>query len=607
MAAGPSQEVVMHFAREGGPPTFLCLLLKMLLDQTKIPPLAYGVLETLSAKTFATQIRTLIDYIVAFLQAMRNDANNQRIFIKKAVVSLNDLVWKYNVIPLDRLLLCMTLRHYDIHELNVLLLIIHVLLARTREFKDRVTAFLAENSPEYWLQSDWHMKHVTFHQNHPELIYFEGIQDRAAHSQKTYLPIYYGNVCLRFLPVFDIFSHRLIELLPQTLQSLEQLLDAFGGLYRFHDRPLTHLYHTLHYYHSKLADNPGIKKKLVGAVLGKSSLDRLSAWCLSQSYVEYLTSDSASQWRPDENYFNAVVQRFMEVINGQVPQQFNRGDWRFLELSTPVLHVLYTTSVELLALPNQHGSAVGRSLLDVVAMGANRSSMSVINAVSLLLTALPISCWKVLNDQFMINLQDLNSTDQLSGFGSNESEKPFSLEDLLAPPAKKQRLSIESDVNATDGFDQLFDKSFGEAASRTLVLCSSFWHHSSVGQLMSFASFIKDIEPSVHTEKQLMYVFYLVAPMLGRFHLERPSSILEIVLALYNILRTVDASGGVSQNVDLICDLFYHIKYSLIGDAGKDDISEIISSLQPHSTLSSRLSFMLAPSKSSEVGVSETA
>ena len=51
----------------------------------------------------------------------------------------------------------------------------------------------------------------------------------------------------------------------------------------------------------------------------------------------------------------------------------------------------------------------------------------------------------------------------------------------------------------------------------------------------------------------------------------------------------------------------YHIKYSLIGDAGKDDISEIISSLQPHSTLSSRLSFMLAPSKSSEVGVSETA
>ena len=59
----------------------------------------------------------------------------------------------------------------------------------------------------------------------------------------------------------------------------------------------------------------------------------------------------------------------VKVINGQVPQQFNRGDWRFLELSTPVLHVLYTTSVELLALPNQHGSAVGRSLLDVVAMG----------------------------------------------------------------------------------------------------------------------------------------------------------------------------------------------------------------------------------------------
>lgn len=51
--------------------------------------------------------------------------------------------------------------------------------------------------------------------------------------QPQYLPIYFGNVCLRFLPVFDIIIHRFLELLP-VAKSLETLLDHLGGLYKFH-------------------------------------------------------------------------------------------------------------------------------------------------------------------------------------------------------------------------------------------------------------------------------------------------------------------------------------------------------------------------------------
>lgn len=51
--------------------------------------------------------------------------------------------------------------------------------------------------------------------------------------QPQYLPIYFGNVCLRFLPVFDIVIHRFLELLPVS-KSLETLLDHLGGLYKFH-------------------------------------------------------------------------------------------------------------------------------------------------------------------------------------------------------------------------------------------------------------------------------------------------------------------------------------------------------------------------------------
>lgn len=52
----------------------------------------------------------------------------------------------------------------------------------------------------------------------------------------------------------DIVIHRLIELPVNnsTTVSVESLLDHLGLLYRFHDRPLTYLYNTLHYYESKV-------------------------------------------------------------------------------------------------------------------------------------------------------------------------------------------------------------------------------------------------------------------------------------------------------------------------------------------------------------------
>mgnify|MGYP003687736125 CR=1 FL=1 len=43
---------------------------------------------------------------------------------------------------------------------------------------------------------------------YPEKFYFEGIQDLNSPIQHQYLPVYFGNVCLRFLPVktnFDFF------------------------------------------------------------------------------------------------------------------------------------------------------------------------------------------------------------------------------------------------------------------------------------------------------------------------------------------------------------------------------------------------------------------
>lgn len=52
------------------------------------------------------------------------------------------------------------------------------------------------------------------------------------------MPVYFGNVCLRFLPVLDIVIHRFLEA-PGTSamnvnKPLESILSHLGCLYKFH-------------------------------------------------------------------------------------------------------------------------------------------------------------------------------------------------------------------------------------------------------------------------------------------------------------------------------------------------------------------------------------
>lgn len=54
-------------------------------------------------------------------------------------------------------------------------------------------------------------------------------------TQQMQLPVYFGNVCLRFLPVLDIVIHRFVEVNVKTVhKTLETILNHFGCLYKFH-------------------------------------------------------------------------------------------------------------------------------------------------------------------------------------------------------------------------------------------------------------------------------------------------------------------------------------------------------------------------------------
>lgn len=162
------------------------------------------------------------------------------------------MIWKYNIVTIDRLVLCLALRTQEGSEAQVCSFIIQLVLLKATEFRNRVQDFVRDNSPDHWNQTNWHEKHLDFHRKYPEKF--------APEEQSSGYHPNFGNVCLRFLPVFDIVVHRFLEI-PQVTKSLEILLEHLGCLYKFHDRPVTYLYNTLHYYETQLRDRPPLKKK----------------------------------------------------------------------------------------------------------------------------------------------------------------------------------------------------------------------------------------------------------------------------------------------------------------------------------------------------------
>ncbi|XP_077861463.1 mediator of RNA polymerase II transcription subunit 23-like, partial [Saccoglossus kowalevskii] len=209
------------------------LLWKMLLETDHVSAVAVKILERIGARALSSHVRTFADFLV--YEFSTSVAGNH---VNKCIETLNDMIWKYNIVTLDKLVLCLALRSHEGNEAQVCSFIIQLLLLKTSEFRSRVNDFVKENSPEHWLQTDWYSKHMAFHRKFPEKFYFEGLQEfcgMGSQSSHQYLPIYFGNVCLRFLPVFDIVIHRFLELPPVT-KSLETILDHLGGLYKFHGK-----------------------------------------------------------------------------------------------------------------------------------------------------------------------------------------------------------------------------------------------------------------------------------------------------------------------------------------------------------------------------------
>ncbi|XP_020291253.1 mediator of RNA polymerase II transcription subunit 23 [Pseudomyrmex gracilis] len=557
-------DIMAHFSVPGTPPLFLCLLWKMILDTDRINPIAYKILERIGARALSAHLRKFCDYLVF---EFANTVGGQQ-QVNKCVDTINDMIWKYNIVTIDRLVLCLSLRTQEGSEAQVCFFIIQLLLLKAAEFRNRVQEFVKENSPEHWKQSNWHEKHLAFHRKFPEKFAPEGIMEQTSGGPSQYqsLPVYFGNVCLRFLPVFDIVVHRYLEI-PQVTKSLEILLEHLGCLYKFHDRPVTYLYNTLHYYERKLRDRPSLKRRLASAVLGSLREIRPPGWALSEDYQMYMTrsGDDAFQWKPELDYYIRLVQRIEKTMSGVA--HFPATDWRFNEFPNPAAHALYVTCVELMALPVAP-DLVANSLLDVVAKGYTVISADEIhlwiNCVGLLLAALPECYWSALHERLVETI----SNPGLTTWQYNNLT-PFQL------------------FNFNITHNSLLENKY----SYMLALAHSVWHHAGVGQITTMPQFIKEkLQPVVSSEEQLIYACHLIGPTLARFNAERPNCVVELTVSLYEMLERVDHTQTHLNYMDPICDLLYHIKYMFVGDTMKNEVECIIRRLRP--ALQMRLRFI---------------
>ena len=550
-------DIIAHFSMQGTPTLFLCIIWKSLLDENRISPTAYKVLERIGPRALSTHLRKFADFVVYEFCVAGSSQHFHRY-----VEAINDIVWKCNILTIDRLVLCLALRSLENNEAHLTFYIIYQILCRSSEFKNRVSDFLRDNSPDHWLQSNWHEKHMAFHRAYPEKFYFEGIQDLNSPIQHQYLPVYFGNVCLRFLPVLDILIHRLIEM-PPVEKFLEGILDNLGGLYKFHDRPITYLYNTLHYYDRKLAGKYAVKRKLVGSVIRAHHDIHPSNWCLTEDYQHYLQMPvNAMNWVPEQEYFIRLLGRLVDTIEGKSP--FPNCDWRFNEFPNPAAHALHATCVELMALPVA-SPVVGGTVLDVILKNSTQipreKVMAWMNAVGLVLTALPESYWTVLNDRILDTLQ----SPQLTNLG----------------PAFYHRFDFQACQN-------MYSES---QCSYLVALSHAIWHHAGIGQLSVLPQFVREkVTPIIRTEEQFLFLVSLIGPFLQRFNIERTRCLLDLTVELYEILANVDKSSEHLQYMDPITDFLYHIKYMFIGDGVKNEVEKVIRNLRP--ALQLRLRFI---------------
>lgn len=88
------------------------------MNKCKLHKLFFRILERIGARALSAHLRKFCDYLV-FKFAVSEEGQH----VNKCVDAINSMIWKYNIVTIDRLVLCLVCLNYDVYLLQVLIIL----------------------------------------------------------------------------------------------------------------------------------------------------------------------------------------------------------------------------------------------------------------------------------------------------------------------------------------------------------------------------------------------------------------------------------------------------------------------------------------------------
>ncbi|CAJ0595260.1 unnamed protein product [Cylicocyclus nassatus] len=537
MRGQPEMSWMEYMSLPSRQPTILCVIFRSLIESPPehqiVPPVIYQILDRQTCREHVLAVNALVDYIISQWNAEKNLEE----FLPMMIRVLNMMVFHRHVMTFDRLLLALVLHPATDHASQIAMVIVQALLNCT-EINERID-FYCRYIPKRDVDAPEHFRRLAeYHRKFPEMTFGEMANRPPMMAEiinsRAHYPIYYGSLIERLLPILDFTLARALEL--QVDNIFSTILTTCGPMYKFHPYPITFLYSILFCMHEQLGHHPRARQ-FVLAILCQG--DQSS---LTQSFI----NDNHQRVYSFEELVYELADRIITCSEFILtPPSYVAPDWRFAEYP-PAAQALYLACIELLASPHTPEHIVPAMINLLVSSRAQPPRpYLMLNAIALLLTALPDAYCRVLQNEFL-NVIDSGVLSEMT------------FEEIV--------------------FDEFEERQLLQMASRPLivnVVAQAYWYHSNLTSLSKLIStFAGEVCSRANTENDLWYALRLVVPLLQRCydwrekvkHEELIFQSLKVVSILYTKIGDIAERYGEILHGDELCDLLYYFKYMFVGD-----------------------------------------
>ncbi|PAV57811.1 hypothetical protein WR25_20143 [Diploscapter pachys] len=550
------------------PLTIFCIVHQVLCEDIRrgsdIRNVVYSILEMYQPKHIQMATNALVEYVIALMNTSTNKTEEDLI-----IRVLMQLVFEWQLLPFDRLLNSLVLHPVTDRQSQLALAIVSAFCSDQCEPLTNRLNFYLQNVPPRRdnNQGEFFRRLAEYHHNFPELTYSEmrrRIEEPNLIDSNVHMPIYYGSLVERLLPIIDYTLARALELGTNDAFFVP-IMSTFSKLYRYHPSPIQFVYTILFTLHEHIGNQERARNLTMHILAPSKSWSEESL--LTQSFIAYNHQRSSH-----EQVIADLVDRLIQSSEFlTAPPAFCAQDWRFAEFP-PATQTLYLACIELMASPYKPEIMVP-AMINYLYGRRHKRPYSVLNAMALILTALPAIYGKVLQEEFLAAID-------------SEQLEDLRFEDIVL-----------------DNFEENMLLNMPNRAMIISVMLQAFWQHSHMVSISKYAGeYVTEIFKKVTTENGLWYVLRLAMPLLQRCQDTRDRhkqifDIFNVARQLMNKLAELSEAGVEFVHQNEICDLLYHLKYTFIGDFLRRDAEASFSRLNPK--MRERLKFFTSLQSSS--------